>query len=246
MSQVDAVLNEVSDQRSDGSPDASRRAIQESLAALRALLRMEVAFVSRFAEGRRWFEFLDTDASFAPWEVGDSEPLEKTYCARVVDGRIPRIIPDTSGIPELRALPATCGLPVGSHVSVPVLGEDGEPRGTLCCFSRHVDLELRERDEQLLVVFARLIAGHMDLLVAHDRHAGRVQDAVGDVLTRGGPSIALQPVVEIATGRHAGYEALSRFPSVDALEGWAPDRWFREAEQVGLVTVPPPGVWWSS
>jgi EAL domain-containing protein (putative c-di-GMP-specific phosphodiesterase class I) len=144
---------------------------------------------------------------------------------------VDRLIHDARQVPELRDLPVTTSLPVGAHLSVPIEGSDGVAMGTLCCFSRIPDPDLRERDLELMTVFAGLISRHLDLLVTAERRGSSVAEAVTSVITSGGPAIALQPIVDIATGTTAGYEALSRFPG---LESWTPDRWFREADSVGL------------
>jgi EAL domain-containing protein (putative c-di-GMP-specific phosphodiesterase class I) len=47
----------------------------------------------------------------------------------------------------------------------------------------------------------------------------------------GGPAVALQPIVQLATGTQVGAEALSRFP---AEWGMAPDVVFEQAHSVGL------------
>jgi len=231
VSDLASFIDDVTSQLTDGSPESSRSAIQESLAALRALLRMEVAFVSRFGQGRRWFEFVDADESFRPFQVGDSEPLELTYCGRVVDGRLPRLIRDAGQLPEVADLPATTDLPIGAHLAVPIEGPGGSLLGTLCCFSRRPDQALRDRDLELLTVFAGLISRHLGSLMAADRRSRNVVETVASVISEGGPAIALQPIVDVSTRRFSGYEALSRFPKVD---DWTPDRWFREADGVGL------------
>jgi EAL domain-containing protein (putative c-di-GMP-specific phosphodiesterase class I) len=231
MTTLQTVLQHVDRHLSSGTVASARQAIQDSLVALRAVLHMEVAFVSRFGDGRRWFEFVDTDGTFRPFEVGDSDALEDTYCARVVDGRIPSLIHDAADVPELKALPATMDLPVGAHLSVPLLGPDLRPMGTLCCFSRHVDAELRQRDVELLTVFAGVLSRHLDFLLAHERGARQRHDRLAEVISGGGPAIALQPIVSIATGQTAGYEALARFPRLD---DWGPEEWFRAAEDAGL------------
>lgn len=61
---------------------------------------------------------------------------------------------------------------------------------------------------------------------ARDRH-----DRLWDVLESGGPAMVLQPIVELATGRLAGAEALARFP---AGPEQGPDVWFTDAAAVGL------------
>lgn len=59
------------------------------------------------------------------------------------------------------------------------------------------------------------------------RREGRLRD----LLRSGGPAMVLQPIVELATGRVAGAEALARFP--DATER-SPEVWFADAAAAGL------------
>lgn len=215
----------------DGAPSHSRKVIRESLALLRAHLGMEVAFVGRFAEGRRWFEYVDADAAFRPIETGGSDPLEDTYCALVADRVIPELIPDTAQVPLLQDLAATSALPVGAHLSVAMRYRDQQPVGTLCCFSREADPGLRERDLAVLRMFAELIGDHLQFLLSNERTARIARARIDTVLEAGGPAIALQPIRNILTGETRGFEALARFPSPPA---WAPDRWFREADRIEL------------
>lgn len=215
----------------DGRPTYSRRVIRESLALLRSHLGMEVAFVGRFADGRRWFEYVDAEAGFRPIEAGGSDPLEETYCALVAERTIPELIPDTAQVPLLQTLAATAALPVGAHMSVAMRDQDQQPVGTLCCFSREPEPELRERDLDVLRMFAELIGSHLHFLMSHEHTTRDVRARVDTVLDAGGPAIALQPILNIVTGQTRGFEALARFSSPPA---WAPDQWFREAGRIGL------------
>jgi EAL domain-containing protein (putative c-di-GMP-specific phosphodiesterase class I) len=211
-----------------GDARASRDVVTKSLAAVRAHLNMEVAFVGRFDEGRRHFAFVDSDVSFGPIQVGDSDEVEASYCARVVDGRIPELIPDVGALRGLVDLPVT-PFPVGAHLSVPLRRLDGTAFGTLCCFSRTPDAHLRERDLNVLRLVADVIEPHVRFLVSHEESANLASSRVVGVLATGGPEIALQPIVDLRTDRVAGFEALARFPD-DV--GWTPDRWFAEAHGV--------------
>ncbi len=213
----------------DGEP--SRRMIREVLAVVRSHLAMEVAFVGRFADGRRWVDYVDADAGFRPVEVGQSEPLEDTYCARVLDGRIPELVVDAAREPGVADLEATRALPVGSHLSVPIYGSDGEAFGTLCCFSRRVDPDLRQRDLDVLRMFAEVVGTHLESLADRQRAIDTTRAHISRVLDEGDLRIALQPVVDLTTDEVCGYEALARFPSPPA---WGPERWFTEAERVGM------------
>jgi EAL domain-containing protein (putative c-di-GMP-specific phosphodiesterase class I) len=213
------------------SADASRTAIRSLLATARSHLRMEVAFVSRFAGGRRWFEFVDTQSVPAPVAEGGGDPLKESYCLRVVEGLLPALMKDAQTVREARELPATETLPVGAHLSVPLRGASGEALGTLCCFSRTPDEDLRDRDVDLLRMFGDLISPHLVFLLEHEERARDTSRLVSGVITNRGPRMAIQPIVEVESGRVAGYEALSRFPRHSH---WNPQTWFEAAGDVGL------------
>lgn len=204
--------------------------IKASLAAVRAHLGAEVAFVGRFAEGRRFFEYVDADASFCPVGPGDSDPLDESYCARVADGRLPELILDAAEIPEAAALAVTNALPVGCHISVPLRGPSGEPFGSFCCFSRDPNPELRERDLIVMRVLGDVVGAHLRHLIGDRDASDDVIERITGLLNGGGPAVALQPIFDLRADVVSGYEALSRFPDV----GWTPDRWFSEAAAVGM------------
>jgi EAL domain-containing protein (putative c-di-GMP-specific phosphodiesterase class I) len=214
-----------------GDPEASRRLVRDSLAAVRTHLGMEVGLISRFGGGRRWVEYVDSDPGFGPVEVGVAEPLEQTLCARVVDGVAPQLMPDARAEPAVADLEATHTLPVGAHLAVPLVLEDGETFGTLCCFSRQADGGLRERDLRVLRAVADGVAGHLGFLLSHERSAKRVLHLITRVLGDDGPAMALQPVVRARDREPVAFEALARFPR---LAPWSPDRWFAEATALGL------------
>ena len=54
---------------------------------------------------------------------------------------------------------------------------------------------------------------------------------VEKVMERGGPRMVFQPVIDLNDGRTLGYEALARFDDEPVR---SPDRWFAEADAVGL------------
>src|SRR5690349_4900406 len=87
------------------------------LHAIRCHLGMDVAFVSEFRGPVRVFNHVDA-GGYSPIHVGDSMSMEDGYCQRIVDGRLPELMPDTSAVPAACALPDTSAVPIGSHVSV--------------------------------------------------------------------------------------------------------------------------------
>jgi EAL domain-containing protein (putative c-di-GMP-specific phosphodiesterase class I) len=214
-----------------GKPvDAERRLLEEVLSVARRHLGMEAAFVSVVAGGRREFEIVDTVPGFAPVSVGESEPVEDTYCGRVLDGRLASVVVDARQEAAVADIAATWELPIGTHLSVPVF--DGSTvYGTLCCFSRRVVPQAAHGGVAVLRMFADIVATHLKPLAARAREATQVRGAPCGVLDDGGAQIALQPVADLATDTVCGYEALARFP---ARPGWGPQDWFDAADRVGL------------
>lgn len=216
---------------SPGYDPQGHRWIERILADLRAQLRMEVAFVSEFRGGRRIFRYVDAEPSHTAVRVGGSDPLEASYCQRVIDGRLPEVIPDATRIPECLSLPATLALPVGAHISVPIYRADGSVYGTFCCFSSEPDPSLKDRDAALLRILAPLIGDYLENEGIDTARRGEIFDRTRRILDAGGPDIVFQPIKHLASGATCGYEALSRFPSS---AGLPPDVWFLEAAEVGL------------
>lgn len=68
--------------------------VQQVLRLLREKLGMDVVFVSEFVNGLRRFWLLDRAAHVPELEAGQADPLEESWCQRVVDGRLPEYIHD--------------------------------------------------------------------------------------------------------------------------------------------------------
>ena len=69
--------------------------VDRVLRTVRKYLSMDVAFIAHFRETDRVFEHVDTDGP-PPIQPGQALPLEVGYCAKVVRGDLPQLIPDTS------------------------------------------------------------------------------------------------------------------------------------------------------
>ena len=201
------------------------------LAAAREHLGMDVGFISEFSEDRRVFRFVDGPGS-TPISVGGSDPLEDSYCQRIVDGRFPSIIHDAANFAPALALRATTETPVGAHLGVPLVLSDGTIFGTLCCFSFTPDQTLNERDLKVVQMLAKLTAGYIEEERRTRLQHVDVLDRVGDVLReRDRCRMVFQPILWIESGRVLAVEALSRFNPEPVR---SPDIWFAEAASVGL------------
>ncbi|WP_137896541.1 EAL domain-containing protein [Ramlibacter sp. 2FC] len=220
--------------RADGQAAAvsTDEILGDALRAVRTQLQMDVAFVSEFERGRRVFRQVDPQDGACPVKVGGSDPLEESYCQRVVDGRLPGLICDATQNPEALTLPVTTALPVGAHLSVPIRFSDGSVYGTFCCFSYQPNHLLAERDLRTLRILADFAGRLLEEQVKARRTHEIVESRLRTVLSERLFGIVYQPIFDIVRHRVVGHEALTRF-SAEPVR--TPDRWFAEAAEVGQL-----------
>lgn len=214
-----------------GHAPSKRESVVGLLSAIRHHLQMDVAFVSEFTQDRREFRHVDPVDPGNPVQVGGGDPLEASYCQRVVDGRLPELMTDARENDVAAALPVTHALPVGAHLSVPIRLADGNIYGTFCCFSYTPDHTLDQRDLNMMRVFADVAAG----LIESDQEASRrhraLEAGILEVLQRDFLKMVFQPIYDVSKERIAGFEALARF---SPLPHRPPDSWFKDANEIGL------------
>jgi GAF domain-containing protein len=129
------------------------------LAQVRHSLGVDVVFVSRFVDRERVFEVVSAEGDAASRIVpGVADPLLDTYCQRIVDGRLPAIIADTSASAEAAALQITRALNIHAYLSAPVILPNGHVFGTVCCISHKIRPDLRDADAQALASVAQAVA----------------------------------------------------------------------------------------
>jgi EAL domain-containing protein (putative c-di-GMP-specific phosphodiesterase class I) len=213
------------------SPD---QILPRALRALRIHLGMDVAFISELRSGRRIFRYVDGARPNPAVQIGSSDPVEDTYCQRIVDGRLPELIADAADLAAAQELAFTRLVPVGSHLCVPIRLYDGSVFGTLTCISSVADRSLGARDLSMMRVFAEMAAEHIeaDLQVEDEKHdlTRRLNAVLG-----GEPiSIAYQPIFDLKQAQVSGFESLARFTTTPMR---SPDAWFADAARVGLDVV---------
>jgi hypothetical protein len=76
--------------------DRTHETIEDMLRDVRQALQMDVAFVSKFTADQLVFRKLEGDAESFGWREGESFPIDESYCKRVLDGRIPQVVPTRS------------------------------------------------------------------------------------------------------------------------------------------------------
>jgi GAF domain-containing protein len=137
-------------------------AVEHMLSDVRRALRMDVAFVSEFAEDQLVFRAIEGDAESFGWREGQSFPLDESYCKRVLDGRIPQVVPDARREDATKDLRVTSEADMGSYCAVALVLSDGRLYGTLCCVSHEPDPWLRERDLKLMERTARWLVEDLE------------------------------------------------------------------------------------
>lgn len=214
----------------DGEADSGYDGVTRILKTIRSHLGMDVAFASEITQGEVVIRHLDIEPD-GPLHVGQHFPAEDSYCQRVLDGRLPQLIPDTAANPEAAILACTATMPVGAHLSVPIRLSDGRIYGTFCCFSYSADRSLNQRDLQTIRAFAELAAAEIDRRLEGERARERLIADIRDVIARDRIRQVYQPIYRLDDGSIAGVECLARFPDCEVRP---PSDWFAEAASVGL------------
>lgn len=134
---LDVKISELLVATSDSADPELPAAVPEVLKLLRTRLGMDVAFVSQLTADHRTIMAVDSAPDFSPVEVGRSDPVEESWCQRVVEGRLPERMEDAAPYIASGKAPDP-GFPIGTHLSTPVRLSGRAVYGTLCCFSRGV------------------------------------------------------------------------------------------------------------
>ena len=134
---LDVTISELLVATSDSADPDLPAAVPQVLQLLRTRLGMDVAFVSQITDGRRIIKAVDSAPDCSLLEPGMSDPVEESWCQRVVEGRLPEVMQDAKPYVASGKAPDP-GFPIGTHLSTPVRLAGGAVYGTLCCFSRGV------------------------------------------------------------------------------------------------------------
>jgi EAL domain-containing protein (putative c-di-GMP-specific phosphodiesterase class I) len=208
----------------------AERQVAELLRTAKDALGLSVAFLSRMDGTTQHLEVVESAIPFL-FPEGARLKQETSFCQAILDGRLPAVIPDVRRHPEAMALPAARFPRLRSYVSVPVTLSDGTVYGTFCAAGLTADKGLTKRDRALMEVLASAAAVIIEPGVAADALRHEIEQRLAPVIDDGGPTVVLQPIVDLVTGRRVGAEALSRFP---AAWGLPPDVVFHQAHSADL------------
>jgi len=135
----------------------TERCIASLLRMVREQLDLEVVFVGEFVDDFRVFRHISSKTIDAIIKPGQGHPRIESICQRIVDGRMPCIIPNVTPIRVANGLPEYYH-GMGAHVGVPVRFTDGSLYGVLCGFSFEPRADLDERDVKRLEMAAKAAA----------------------------------------------------------------------------------------
>lgn len=203
--------------------------VAELLRIAKKSLGLSMTFLSRLDGEVQHLEVVESTIPL--FHDGQKQPQATSLCQAILDGKIPAVIPNIAKLPAAKRLPAARFPRLRSYVSVPVSLSDGTLYGTFCAAGFTADNELSKRDRALMEVLASAAATIIEPGIRERARAAAIRARLEPVMSSGGPTIVLQPIVNLADGARVGVEALSRFPAEWAM---APDETFAEAASIGV------------
>ena len=204
--------------------------IADLLRTAKKSLRLSVAFLTRMDGTTQHLEVVESSIPVL-FQEGVTQVQETSLCQAILDRKLPPVIPNLKEHAEAMKLPAARMPRIRSYVSVPVTLSDGTFYGTFCAAGLTSDKELTQRDKALMDVLASAASVIIEPQVRENARRSDIEARLAPVMAAGGPAIALQPIVDLATGAQVGSEALSRFPAEWSL---TPDVVFEQAHSIGL------------
>ena len=212
-----------------GIRGADGESVQRILNTAREQLEMDLVWLSRFVNGRHIFEAFAGDPARFRLSLDSDVALADSYCIRVLDGRLPSVLPDTAADERTANMSVTSQFQLGAYVGVPVFVRRGELFGMLCAVSRGPEPSLRHRDAKLLRMLAGLLSEPLTASLAHNVQSSAFVRNATSMLDAGGMTVDLQPIIDLGSDEVVSLEALARFAHYPySVEGW-----FAQAHEAG-------------
>ncbi|SOX54333.1 PAS/PAC and GAF sensor-containing diguanylate cyclase/phosphodiesterase [Mycobacterium ahvazicum] len=211
-------------------PANSEALVQTLLGLLRRRLGLDTAWIASFHQGMQVVELVDGDTPALSLTPGDRSSLSGSYGVRVIDGRLPAVIPDTSADRTASVLPRTREMGLGAYVGIPLHGPGGSTVGMVCAVSQHPKPHLAHIDLQIVNKMADLIGALLELPADTTNVRAEQREGIRRVVAERDFEVIFQAVHDVSTGEVVGVEALARFPC----EPFRPDLVFGQAALLGL------------
>jgi hypothetical protein len=150
----------VIDATTEPASDLLSQSILEVLRLIREDLAMDMVLVTMHMDD----DVVIRHAATSPKEPnveGMSHPRDLSICQRVLEGRLPAVIPDMAALKQTHDVPPTPIVPA-AFMAVPVVLASGRRYGVLCCLKSTPMLELDECHRRRLEMSAKHIARLVD------------------------------------------------------------------------------------
>ncbi len=213
----------------EGQSEIPADLVRMLLCVLRQRVGLDAAWLSSFHDGIQMIEAVDGNTDSLGLSPGMRTPLSDSYCVRVIDGRLPAVIPDTSANPTTAALPMTHDQGIGAYIGVPVPGANGAATGMVCVVSEDAREYLNDDDHRLVKQVAELIGTLTESPLRRADSADQ-RKAIRRVVSERDFEVVFQSIHDVAGGKVVGVEALARFPC----EPFRPDAFFEQAAKLGI------------
>lgn len=224
------IIGSAADQLSVGRERTEvARQVAELLQTAKKSLGLSLAFMTRMDGTTQHLEVVESSIPIV-FRDGITQRQETSFCQAILDGRLPPVMADVKAYPEAMKLPSARIPRIRSFVSVPIVLSDGTVYGTFCAAGFAADKGLTTRDKSLMDVLSHAASVIIEPTVRQRARQAEIEERLLPVLAAGGPTVVLQPIVDLTTGERVGAEALSRFPHAWNL---APDLVFAEAHEIG-------------
>jgi GAF domain-containing protein len=136
--------------------------IDHAIAMAREVLGMDLGYVTEFVGSEQIYRAVSGDGASFEVAAGDGNPLDGSYCERMIAGTIPTIVPNTAENAELRDLAATRIGSVGAYVGVPIVLSDGSLYGSMCAVSHKAQTALGERHLRIIEMLSKIVASGIE------------------------------------------------------------------------------------
>jgi len=157
MEQLEVTVSELLVATAEQSDALVDESVTQVLRILRERLGMDVVFVAEFDGDEHVIRQVANPEGLQVHAPGEVRPLEQTWCHHVVEGRLPRLIPDTRSHPAVKTAPDVKET-IGAFMTTPITLPGQGNYGTLCTYSFTPHDELGERQLSALEQAASHIA----------------------------------------------------------------------------------------
>lgn len=201
------------------------------VAAMREHFGADISFLSEFRKDLKVIRNIAGKEKNEIIDKGSSFPLDDTYCYRMASGSLPNLIQNACGNDQVNELAITRQLNIATYIGVPVLLPGGRTFGSLCCIFHNVENSIHHRDLRFMHVLADILSHQIAAEETYTEELREKRARIEEIIATQAMRMVFQPIVELATGKIVGVEALARF---DAKPQRTPDVWFAEGWEVGL------------